>query len=83
MAVNAHFDLQGQQLALPESVVRELCTKAVAASGSSSVCRDLAALLERALVDGKPVALQRVEARALFRLLGYEPSQRASARGLR
>jgi hypothetical protein len=76
MAVNVHFDLNGRDLVLADTVVRELRAKAKASAGSSTVSRDLAVLLARALSDSRPVALQRVEARALFRLLGYDPAPR-------
>jgi hypothetical protein len=74
MGVKVHFDINGRDLVLEETVVRELRAKAKAAAGSSTVSRDLAAPLTRALSESRPVALQRVEARALFRLLGHDPA---------
>ena len=63
------FDLNGRKVALEEEVVRRLRTKALAGAGSSSTLNDLAVILGRALSDGRPVTLQRAEARALERLL--------------
>ena len=63
------LDLNGRRLALEEPVVRELQLTAAAGAGSSSVLRDLAFMLERALSEERPVSLQRAEARALERLL--------------
>jgi len=65
------FDLNGQKLELDEAVVRGLRASALAGAGSSSTLNDLAVLLDRALSDGKPVTLQRAEARTLRRLLRH------------
>lgn len=63
------FDLNGRQLALEDSVVRELRERALARAGSSSTLNDLAVILARALAEQKLVTLRRAESRALERLL--------------
>ena len=63
------LDLNGRKLTLDEAIVRELQARAAAGAGSSSILRDLAFMLDRALSDEKPVSLQRAEARALEALL--------------
>ena len=68
------LDLNGRKLTLDESLVRELQVKAAAGAGASSTLRDLAFMLDRALSEEKPVALQRPEARALERLLAERPA---------
>ena len=68
------LDLNGRKLTLDESLVRELQAKAAAGAGASSTLRDLAFMLDRALSEEKPVALQRPEARALERLLAERPA---------
>jgi hypothetical protein len=65
------FDLNGQKLALDESVVRELRERALSRAGSSSTLNDLAVILTRALAEKKPVTLRRAESRALERLLRH------------
>jgi hypothetical protein len=67
--VPIELDLNGRKLTLDEEVVRELQIKADAGAGASSILRDLAFMLDRALTEEKPVSLQRAEARALERLL--------------
>jgi hypothetical protein len=67
--VPIEFDLNGRKLTLEEEVVRELQMTATAGAGASSILRDLAFMLDRALTEEKPVSLQRAEARALERLL--------------
>jgi hypothetical protein len=67
--VTIELDLNGRKLTLDEEVVRELQIKADAGAGASSILRDLAFMLDRALTEEKPVSLQRAEARALERLL--------------
>src|SRR5436190_24283149 len=63
------FDLNGRELALDETVVRELRAKALAGAGSSSTLNDLAVILSRALSEQKSVTLRRAESRALEQLL--------------
>jgi hypothetical protein len=67
------LDLNGRKLTLDEEVVRELQMRATAGAGASSILRDLAFMLDRALTEEKPVSLQRAEARALERLLAERP----------
>lgn len=67
------FDLNGRKVVLDEAVVRDLGAKAAAGAGSSSTLNDLAFILKRAINEGKPVVLQRAEARALQRLLDEMP----------
>ena len=59
------FDLNGRKVALDEEVVRRLGARARTGAGSSSALNDLAVILDQALADGKPVTLNRAEARAL------------------
>jgi hypothetical protein len=66
------LDLNGRKLALEETVVRRLQTRAEAGAGSSSMLNDLAVILRQALSEGKSVTLRRAEARALKRLLDRE-----------
>jgi hypothetical protein len=63
------FDLNGRELVLEETVVRELRERALARAGSSSTLNDLAVILTRALSEQRPVTLRRAESRALERLL--------------
>jgi len=69
------FDLNGRKLVLDETAVRDLQTKALARSGSSSTLNDLAVILERALAEKKPVILRRAESRTLERLLNEPTTQ--------
>ena len=66
------FDLNGRKLALEETVMRRLQTRAEAGAGSSSMLNDLAVILRQALSEGKSVTLRRAETRALQRLLDRE-----------
>ncbi len=77
-AVAIEFDLNGRKLVLDEAVVRDLGAKAAAGAGSSSTLNDLAFILKRAITEGKPVVLQRGEARTLQRLLDEMPHARTS-----
>jgi len=85
------FDLNGRKLALDQTVVQKLRTKALAGAGSSSTLNDLAVILSRALSEQKPVTLRRAESRALEQLLlppwtrwtQLTPSRQAAIRNAR
>jgi hypothetical protein len=74
------LDLNGKRISLSEEEVRWLIARGTAQAGVSSQRRDLALLLERALlpdVKAKPVVLRRFEARTLEALLREHTSAAA------